>query len=136
MVSVNTNANSLQVGTYADTVAFTNLTTSAGSTTQRLIAYLSFAMLVLLVLTRLLLRRRLPLGPTERLFLGLFLANALVMAVFFTRTRFRQPLDNILLIEAAIAAAVMISLISARRRKPRPDADRSSLEVPPNAGHT
>jgi hypothetical protein len=38
------------------------------------------------------------------------------MAVFFTRTRFRQPLDNILLIEAAIAVVLIINLIHARRR--------------------
>ena len=42
------------------------------------------------------------------------------MAVFFTRTRFRQPLDSILLIEAAIAIAVIIGLIAARRRHPGP----------------
>ena len=100
------------------------VTASEGSTAQRLIAYLSCALLVLLVLTRLLLRRRLPIGPTERL----FLVNAFVMAVFFTRTRFRQPLDSILLVEAAVAVAVIIGLISASRTKPGPDDDPSPLQ--------
>lgn len=97
------------------------VTASEGGAAVRLIAYLSCAVLVLLVLTRLLLRRRLPLVSTERVFLGLFLVNAFVMAVFFTRTRFRQPLDNILLIEAAIAIAVTIGLVSASRRNRGPD---------------
>jgi hypothetical protein len=104
------------------------VTASEGSTAQRLIAYLSCAVLVLLVLTRLLLHRRLPIGPTERLFLGLFLVNAFVMAVFFTRTRFRQPLDSILLVEAAVAVAVIIGLISASRTNPGPDDDPSPLQ--------
>jgi hypothetical protein len=106
------------------------VTASEGSNAQRLIAYVSFALLVLLVLTRLFLRRRLPLCPTERLFLGLFLVNAFVMAVFFTRTRFRQPLDNILLVEAAVAIAVIIGLISANRRNPGPGDDPSLLQAP------
>lgn len=97
------------------------VTASGGGTAQRLVAYLSFAVLVLFVLARLFLRRRLPLGYTERLFLGLFFVNALVMAVFFTRTRFRQPLDNIVLVEAAVALAVIIGLKSASRRNAGPD---------------
>jgi hypothetical protein len=111
-------------------------TASEGSTAQRLTAYLFCVVLVLLVLTRLLLRRKLPVVSTERLFLALFLLNAPVMAVFFTRTRFRQPLDNILLIEAAIAVAVIIGLIAARRR-PGPDEiaraapDRANEVSPP-----
>ena len=106
------------------------VTASQGSSAQRLIAYLSCTVLVLLVVMRLLLRRRLPLVRTECLFLGLFLLNALVMAMFFTRTRFRQPLDNILLIEAAIAIALIIGLISASRRNPGPDDDPSPLQGP------
>jgi hypothetical protein len=92
------------------------VTASEGGTAKQLVAYLSCAVLVLLVLLRLFLRRRLPFGPTERLFLGLFLVNAFVMAVFFTRIRFRQPLDSILLIEAAVAIAVILALVSESRR--------------------
>jgi hypothetical protein len=94
------------------------VTVSGGESTQRLIAYLSFAVLLLFLLARLLVRRRLPFGYTEWVFLGLFVANAFVMAVFFTRTRFRQPLDNILLVEAAIALAVVIGHVLARRNCP------------------
>jgi hypothetical protein len=106
------------------------VTASEGGTSLRLIAYLSWSALVIVVIIRLLLRRRLPLVPTECLFLGLFLVNAFVMAVFFTRTRFRQPLDNILLIEAAIAIAVMIGVVAAGRRSRAPVERPSSQPVP------
>ena len=92
------------------------VTASEGGAILRLIAYASFAVLVLLVFTRVLLRKQLPLCSTERVFLALFFVNAPVMAVFFTRTRFRQPLDNILLIEAAIAVVVLVNLVIASRR--------------------
>jgi hypothetical protein len=92
------------------------VTVSEGGTVQRFVAYLSWAVLVILVLVRLFLRKRLPLRRTERVFVGLFLANALVMAVFFTRTRFRQPLDSILLVEAAIAIVLVVSVIMTTRR--------------------
>jgi len=92
------------------------VTVSEGGTVQRLVAYLSWAVLVILVLVRLALRKRLPLRRTEKVFIGLFVANALVMAVFFTRTRFRQPLDSILLVEAAIAIVLVVSVITTTRR--------------------
>ena len=91
------------------------VTASEGGNVLRLIAYLSCAVVVGLLLVRLLLRNQLSLGATERVFLGLFLVNAPVMAVFFTRTRFRQPLDNILLIEAALAIVVVVNVLVARR---------------------
>jgi hypothetical protein len=91
------------------------VTATEGGNALRLIAYLSCAVLVALVLARLLLRKQLPVGATERVFLGLFLVNAPVMAVFFTRIRFRQPLDNILVIEAALAIVVIVNLLVARR---------------------
>ncbi|WP_418602702.1 hypothetical protein [Mycolicibacterium sp. SCSIO 43805] len=84
------------------------VTESQGTALQEIVAIASFTILVALLLLRVLLRRRRPLEPTERLFLGLFAANAFVMAIFFTRTRFRQPLDNILLVEAALACVIII----------------------------
>jgi hypothetical protein len=108
------------------------VTASGGTAAQRLIAYATFAALVLLVIARIYLRRRLPVGYTERLFLGLFVVNAFVMAVFFTRTRFRQPLDNILVVEAAIAVVLTICLISAaltadRHKKDVCEADSQNI---------
>lgn len=108
------------------------VTAVSGVSAQRYIAYLSCAVLVALVIARVLLRRRRPLGPTEYLFLGIFVANAFVMAVFFTRTRFRQPLDTILLIEAAVALAVIITAAATRRLSA--DAVNSTGPPPSSTG--
>ncbi|AUN38742.1 hypothetical protein HWD35_21785 [Tsukamurella tyrosinosolvens] len=78
---------------------------------------LAFAVMVVGVAVRLGLHRKLSIRPVEWLIMGLFVANAPVMAVFFTRTRFRQPLDALLLIETAVAAAVIVGLILAHRRE-------------------
>ncbi|BBZ34876.1 hypothetical protein [Mycolicibacterium confluentis] len=92
------------------------VTATANSGAQRIVAYLSCAVLLVLLASRLLLRRRLPLDATERLMLWLFLLNALVMAVFFTRTRFRQPLDSILLVEAVLGLILLVAAIRTARR--------------------
>jgi hypothetical protein len=91
------------------------VTASQNSQIQRLIAQVSFALLISLVLVRFLLRNRLAIASTERLFLWLFIANSFVMAVFFTRTRFRQPLDTILLVEAALACVLLCGLLTTHR---------------------
>ncbi|NMD57055.1 hypothetical protein [Tsukamurella columbiensis] len=80
---------------------------------------LAFAVMLVGVALRLGLHRRLSIRPVEWLIMGLFVANAPVMAVFFTRTRFRQPLDALLLIETAVAVAVVVPLLLARRRSAR-----------------
>jgi len=87
------------------------VTAVQGTGVQRLIAYASFGVLILLVIIRLLLRARSPLQQTERLFLWLFFANSFAMAIFFTRTRFRQPLDSILLVEASLACVLLVGML-------------------------
>ncbi|MFT4294515.1 MAG: hypothetical protein QM582_03785 [Micropruina sp.] len=52
-------------------------------------------------------RRTFPMHFTERVMLFVFIANAPIMAVFFTRVRFRVPLDSFLLIEAAIGLLIV-----------------------------
>jgi hypothetical protein len=86
---------------------------------QRVIAYVTFGLLVLLVAARIALRREQPLRPVETMFFGVWLVNCLVMALFFTRTRFRQPLDLLLLIEAGVACALLIVVIVRRRQRAR-----------------
>ncbi|MGW5301118.1 hypothetical protein ACWEQV_23020 [Rhodococcus aetherivorans] len=99
-------------------------TEGQGGTLEMAVAWASFAVAVALVCVRVLLRRRAPILPSERLFLVLFVANAPLMAVFFTRTRFRQPLDNILIVEAAVAVAVLIlAFTRGRGRGERASAD-------------
>lgn len=83
-------------------------TSAAGNSAHRLIAVSTFGLLILLVLVRFASHRYFPVRPLETLFCCVWLANALVMAAFFTRTRFRQPIDALLLIEAGVATAFLI----------------------------
>lgn len=95
------------------------VTASQGGNFERGISIASFALLALGLVARLLLRSRLPLSSSEKFFIALYFLNSFVMAVFFTRTRFRQPLDNIVVIEAAVAlvvlSAIAIQFIGSRR---------------------
>ncbi|MBY6539473.1 hypothetical protein HQ325_12390 [Rhodococcus sp. BP-349] len=92
-------------------------TAARGSDAQKWVATIAFGAIVIGTVTRIALRRRVPLAPSEWVFLGIFVANAPFMALFFTRTRFRQPLDSILIIEAVVALVALGSLAwSARDR--------------------
>ncbi|MFC7956538.1 hypothetical protein [Rhodococcoides kroppenstedtii] len=59
------------------------------------------------------------LSSSEKIFLTIFVVHAPVMAAFFTRTRFRQPLDIVLLVEAGISLSLLVAyfLATTRRRK-------------------
>ncbi len=83
-------------------------TTGEGGRLEQLISWLAFAPILVLAALRLLLRRRWPLGSGEGLAYALFLGNALFMAVTFTRVRFRQPLDSLVIIEAAVFLAFVL----------------------------
>lgn len=100
------------------------ITPVEGGSIQRIIAYFSFGLLLSCILIRIVFLKWLPFAATEILFLGIFLANAFVMAIFFTRTRFRQPLDNILVVEAVVTLVIGVSLIQRRRKQ----ADREVLK--------
>lgn len=92
-------------------------TESQGGGAVRAIAIASFVAVGAATVCRVLMRSRVPLRSTEWLFLTLFFANALTMAVFFTRTRFRQPLDNVLVVEAGVAVAIVIALTVRQTRR-------------------
>ncbi|KQR96253.1 hypothetical protein ASG12_18860 [Williamsia sp. Leaf354] len=81
-----------------------------------LLGWFTFIALVAAVVIRIMLRRYVAIAASEKLFLAIFLLNAPVMAVFFTRTRFRQPLDATLVVEAAIAVAALVVYLAQRRR--------------------
>lgn len=53
-------------------------------------------------------RRHMQLLFVEWVMLWVFLANSLVMAVFFTRVRFRTPLDSFVLVEAALGLLLLL----------------------------
>jgi hypothetical protein len=86
-------------------------TAGRGTDLAKVVSYTTFLLLLALAASRLLLLQRLPLRPPERLIWLLFLANAPFMAVAFTRARFRQPLDTLLIVEAAIGLALLLALV-------------------------
>jgi hypothetical protein len=102
-------------------------TMSQGGLAEKWTSIASFVLVVAGVTGRLLLRFRRPLSGTEKFFLGIFVLNAFMMAVFFTRTRFRQPLDNVLIIETTVALVVLSAMafgcVKARRMGARRGAD-------------
>lgn len=106
-------------------------TTGQSSALQRLVAWMSFGALVALTVVRVALRRIVALRQSEKLFLAIFLANAMFMAVFFTRTRFRQPLDSVLIVEAAVALAavggVLIAHFARRRDDREPESEPGAM---------
>lgn len=89
-------------------------TDGQGSAIAMALGWASFGLLVAAVVVRLLIRRSVPLWRSEWLYLWLFVLNAPVMAVFFTRTRFRQPMDACLIVVAAVPLAIAVA--SALRR--------------------
>ena len=95
---------------YADNLA----TSSQGSTAQNLLSAVSYYPILLLALLRLLLYRRWPLRPTEKLLAITIVVNVLLLAVFFTRLRFRVPLDGLTII---LAASTVTNFLASRRTR-------------------
>lgn len=96
-------------------------TAEAGTRQAAFLAWVTYAPLLAIALARLLGARVLgPLRSPEQLMWVLFAGNALFMAVTFTRTRFRQPLDALLVIEAAVVIGLLISAWLQAHRSPRP----------------
>jgi len=77
-----------------------------------LLSAVSYYPLLLLALLRLLLYRRWPLRPTEKLIAITIVVNVLLLAVFFTRLRFRVPLDGLTIV---LAASTVTNYLSSRR---------------------
>jgi hypothetical protein len=103
-------------------------TSGQGSTIKLLVAWTAFAVVVVLVVVRILLARRgdLPLTAPETFMLFLFIMNGPFMAIFFTRTRFRQPLDSILVVEAALAVSALLIAVIRKRTPSEEDLDKAA----------
>ena len=86
-------------------------TSSQGSTAQNLLSAVSYYPILLLALLRLVLFRRWPLRPTEKLLAVTIVVNVLLLAVFFTRLRFRVPLDGLTIV---LAASTVTHLLAGR----------------------
>jgi len=91
------------------------VTAGQSSTLQLVGGWVGFGLVVAAVVARLILRRTVPVWRSEWLFLALFVLNAPFMAVFFTRTRFRQPLDASLVTIGAVAVTIGLTLLFERR---------------------
>jgi 4-amino-4-deoxy-L-arabinose transferase-like glycosyltransferase len=77
-------------------------THSETSTMKNLALTLTYGPLLLLMILRLFLFKRFKLSPFEILLVCLYLSNAFVSAIFFTRIRFRLPFDFLLILLAAL----------------------------------
>lgn len=107
-------------------------TSGQNSASRDAISALSFYPLLALFLLRLVLARRWRVGGLEKLLAGIVLGNALLLAVFYTRLRFRVPLDAVMIISSAAALADLITAISSRVSAPsRPGTDVSGSPSEP-----
>ncbi len=102
-------------------------TTGQGGTAQNLLSAVSYYPILLLALLRLALYRRRPLRPVEKLIAVTVIVNVLLLAVFFTRLRFRVPLDGLTIV---LAASTVTTFLSAHRLSSRrPSSRRVRSEI-------
>jgi 4-amino-4-deoxy-L-arabinose transferase-like glycosyltransferase len=94
---------------YSDDLA----TSSQGSTAQNLLSAVSYYPILLLALLRIAMLRRWRPTPAEKLLIGTIVVNVLLLAVFFTRLRFRVPLDALTIV---LAASTVTHFLSRRER--------------------
>jgi hypothetical protein len=98
-------------------------TAAEESSLHTLIMACTYLPLLLLALLRVVFLRSQPLSSMERLFLALYLVNALTSAVFFCRIRFRIPYDLVLIGLAASSLGLLIqSCASAQIDQRRPQS--------------
>lgn len=103
-------------------------TSGQNSTMKDLISAVSFYPLLLLFALRLLYWRRLQ--GLEKLLIILVLGNVLLLAVFYTRLRFRVPLDGIMLISSAAMLTDLAYRVAQRGRHRAPAADGAGQQPP------
>jgi hypothetical protein len=82
---------------------------------RMMIMLVTWGPLLLLFFLRLALSRKFPLSFAETLFAGLYLFNAAFVSLFFTRIRFRIPMDWLLIAVDAGMVRVLFSLLLARK---------------------
>lgn len=108
-------------------------TSGQNSTIKDLISAVSFYPLLLLFALRLLYWRRLQ--GLEKLLIVLVLGNVLLLAIFYTRLRFRVPLDGVMLISSAAMLAELIQRFTRRgSAPPAPAADGAGHQPPVSPG--
>jgi hypothetical protein len=98
-------------------------TATEESSLHTLVMACTYLPLLLLALLRIAYLRDQPLSSMEKLFLALYLVNALTASVFFCRIRFRVPYDFLLIgLAASCLCALIQSCASAHIRQRRPQA--------------
>jgi 4-amino-4-deoxy-L-arabinose transferase-like glycosyltransferase len=81
------------------------------------ILFVSYYMLLVLVIARLLMWRERPLSQTELLFLVIYLVNGLISAIFYTRLRYRLPFDGLVIVLAAVAVRDLLDQAASRTNR-------------------
>jgi 4-amino-4-deoxy-L-arabinose transferase-like glycosyltransferase len=102
----------------AHTFVYSDSLKTSGQAASDLLAALTYYPVLALALLRLFLTRRFPLQRVEKLTVWVIVVNVLLLAVFFSRVRFRVPLDGLTIILAA-SAAIHLLRASVRRQVAR-----------------
>ncbi|HEX4702840.1 MAG TPA: glycosyltransferase family 39 protein [Pseudonocardiaceae bacterium] len=76
-------------------------TSDQRSPAKDLVSALTYYPILVLALLRIALYRRWRLAPIEKMLIGTIAVNVLLLAIFFTRLRFRVPLDGLTIVLAA-----------------------------------
>jgi Dolichyl-phosphate-mannose-protein mannosyltransferase len=87
------------------------VTSSQQSRVNDVLSIVSYVPLLLLFVGRLARFRSSAIGRVEGLLIGLYVGNAFVMAIYYTKVRYRVPLDPLLIL---VAASFVVSLASDR----------------------
>lgn len=90
---------------------------SVGANLREMILLVSYGVILLPLLLRLVLLRRYPMTPVEVLGLALWITAGLAYAIFFTRVRFRLPFDWLILASNGVFLAAMLENYAARARE-------------------
>jgi 4-amino-4-deoxy-L-arabinose transferase-like glycosyltransferase len=91
----------LYVAKVANTFAYSDTLKTEGRSASDLLAALSYYPILALALVRVMISKRFPLHRVDKLLLWAIVLNVLLLAVFFTRIRFRVPLDALTIVLAA-----------------------------------
>jgi hypothetical protein len=96
----------LYVAKVAHNFAYSDTLKTEGQSASDLLAALTYYPILALALLRLLLWRKFPLHRVDKLMAWTIVLNVLLLAVFFTRIRFRVPLDALTIVLAVSTVAV------------------------------
>ena len=93
---------------------------SESSATRDLIMLITYGFLLAAATTRIFLWPRYPLSKLERFTLYLYVLNGFFSAIFFTRVRFRLPMDILLIVLASATLAITAHQIANQKRRTAP----------------